>query len=291
MTGAAVFTTRRETCSGTLRLNPMALDAAPPLSVGEGLAETFPTCEAVKAVPELIGEKRGDASLPYFRELVRALPSADSRTLIVRLETTTDPLLLWAMHCELDRRGIPPCLRWPSCEASQQAEFLTWLADILWFCKRNTHHRPPFRGWQGLFKHLPASTQWHKTAHRQYLFVSSRYSLAHWCAKGLALAESDRQQLMMHPTNAMRAERRQLQPEKFAAIRERVVAAAMAKPDRAARHDPGAVADRRLALWRVFVLLGRNQTATANYWELLTGNTLTRQAVSKQLGMVRDVLD
>ena len=267
----------------------MALNTALKLD-GKGLNEPFPVSETVKSVPLLVSEKRMDVGLPNFRALVRALPAASCLTLVVRLQTTTDALLLWALHCELDRRGIPPCLRWPmNCE-SQQAEFLTWLADLLWFCKRHPRHMTTFRGWQGLFKNTPASTGWHQAAHRQYMFVASRYSLAHWCAKGLGLTATHRQDLMMLPTAAMQAERRQLQSDRFAAMRERLLTAAVAKPDRAAKHDPQTVADRRAELWRVFLLSGRSQTATARHWNLLTGNTLTRQAVAKQLGILSDAL-
>jgi hypothetical protein len=259
--------------------------------VGKGLYESLPVSEVVKSVPHLINEKRAEADLNCFRTVARALPATSCSTLVVRLQTTTDPLLLWAMHCELDKRSIPPCLRWPMNDASEQAEYLTWLADLLWFCKRHPGHKPTFRGWQGLFKNPPACTSWHQTAHRQFIFVGARYSLAHWCAKGIGLKEAQRQELMMLPTTEMQAERRQLRSDRFAATRARLLSAAISKPDKAAKHCPHAVADRRAVLWRVYLLSGRSQTATAKHWKLLTGNELTRQAIAKQLGIIRDSLD
>lgn len=250
-----------------------------------------PFSDDIRNIPQLVAEKGHGGDLARFAGAVRALPTADTQTLILRLATTSDPLLLWSLHLELDRRDIPPCLRWPANEDTPQAEFVTWLADLLWLTKRHPRHVPRFRGWQGLFKHAPASSAWHATAHRQYLFVAPRgYSVAHWCAKGLALTESQRQNLMALPTNAMRAERHPLQGDRLALTRERLLSHAIEHPDKSGRRRPEAIANRRAGLWRVFQLSGRNQTATAQHWHRLTGETLTRQAVAKQLAIVADAL-
>jgi hypothetical protein len=150
----------------------------------EGPAGPFPVSEAIKSVPELVADKRESPDVAHFRALIRGLQSAPCTVLIVRLQTTVDPLMLWALNCELARREVPPCLRWPAnSAASPQMEFITWLSDLSWFCKRNSSHIAPFRGWRGLFKHALGSPGWHATAHRQYLFVARRYSLAHWCPR------------------------------------------------------------------------------------------------------------
>lgn len=226
-----------------------------------------------------------------LQDAISALPASDTRTLIVRLQTTDRPLLLWAIHCELDGRDIPPGLRWPANEETPQADYITWLADLLWFTGRNREHEIKFNGWRGVFKHEPDSSAWHATAFRQFLYVEPRYSVAHMCAKGLALSDAQRQDLMTLPTKTMAASRRQLQPARFAEIRERILAHAISRPDRAGVVKPEAVAERRAQLWRLFILSGQNQTATAARWSTLTGeDTLTRQAVAKQLSTVADVL-
>jgi hypothetical protein len=248
-----------------------------------------PTNEAVHSVPRLVADKRDYGDPEAFRRAVKAMRETDTRTLVVRIATTGDPLLLWAIHIVLDGRGVAPALRWPANDASPQGEYLTWLADMFWFAKRNHGHKPSYRGWQGLFTHPTASLKWHATAYRQYLFVAARYSIAHWCSKGIGLTEPQRSQLLTLPTNAMQSDRRQLCPERFEALQDRIASYAMQHPDRSRRHSPHAVANRRALLWRVFVLSARNHTATAMNWQLLTGESLSRQAVSKQIAMVAEM--
>lgn len=244
----------------------------------------------IRSISQLIAERSHGGDLTRLAATVRALPTCDTQTLVLRLATTSDPLALWALHLELARRDIPPAQRWPANTETPQTEFVTFVADLHWLSTRYPGHAPAFRGWRGVFTHPPASPAWHATVHRQYLFVQSRYSVSHWCAQGLTLTEAQRQDLMMLPTAAMQADRRQLQPERFAALRERLLSHAVAHPDRSGRHAPEAIANRRARLWRAFVLAGRDYTATTRHWRNLTGEALTRQAISKQLNAVADVL-
>ncbi len=257
----------------------------------DGPAETEPWCEAVRSVSQLIGNKKCSTDLPHFADKVKALPDASTESLVSRLETTTDPLLLWSLHLELDRRDIPPCLRWPANLDTPQNEFITFSADLLWFTKRNLFHETRFRGWRGLFLNKPASYKWHVTAHRQFLFVARRCGLAHWCSKGLALSDAQRQPLMLLPTRDMVTDRRQLKPELFATTRERLLSWSMAHRDRSGKYAPEVIAERRAKLWRVFILSGRDYTLTTRNWSKLTGETLSRQAVTKQVDSVFDVLN
>lgn len=249
-----------------------------------------PLTDDVRSISQLIAERSYRGDLARLAATIRALPATGTQTLVLRLATTADALALWAMHLELARRDIPPAQRWPANQESAQAEFITWLADLHWIAMRYPGHEPRFRGWRGVFTHPPASPAWHATAHRQYLFVRPRYSVAHWCAKGLALTEPQRRDLLAMPTNAMQADRRPLRPEQFAAIRERLLNHAVAHPDRSGMRTPEAIANRRARLWRVFVLAGRDHTATAKHWRNLTGETLSRQAIAKQISAVADVL-
>jgi len=244
-----------------------------------------------KSITLLVAERRHQEGLQRFRDGVRALSTTSTQTLVLRLATTSDPLMLWAQHLELDRRGIPPCLRWPANESTIQHEFITWLADVLWFTKRNPAHVPRFRGWKGLFTSLPTSAAWHAAATRQFMFVSSRYSVAYWCATGMGLSDGQRRDLMTLPTKAMEAERRKFAAAPFAVIQERLLSHAMQHPDRSGARTPDAVAARRARLLRTFLLSGRSASATAKNWHLLTGEALTRQAVAKQVGAALDVLN
>jgi len=263
-----------------------SLNARPPLARASG---------PIKSITVLAAERRHEEGLQRFRDAVRALPTAETRTLVLRAATASDTLMLWALHLELDRRGIPPCLRWPANDSTLQHEFITWLADMLWFTKRNPTHTPRFRGWRGLFDNPPASAKWHAAGARQFAFISARYSVAHWCATGLGLSEPQRHDLMTLPTSSMQAERRQLAPRQWATATQRLLSHATAHPDRSGRHSPERVASRRAALLRTFVLSQRSPTATAEHWQLVTGSRLSRQAVSKQIetisGAVADSRD
>jgi hypothetical protein len=265
---------------------------------GEALAELGkispsspePFSEEVHSIARLTAEKGSGADLARFNRAVAGMLTQDTQTLILRIATTADPLVLWELHQELDRRGIPPAQRWPANqEDTPQAEFITLMADLLWTTKRNPGHTPAYRGWRGLFSHSSGSPDWCATAYRQYLFVSARYSVSHWCARGLALTEPQRLELMVLQTSPMQTDRRQLASDKFAEFRAKLLAHAMQHQDRSGKHTPEAIAERRARLWRTFVLSGRNQTTTVKNWHLLTGEALTRQAIAKQLVIVDQV--
>lgn len=209
-----------------------------------------------------------------------------SGDIVQQLSWTDDPLALWAMHAELTRRQLPPCQRWPANLGSRQAEYVTWLADIAWLVKRYPDHRPAFRGWRGAFDHPLGSDAWHATAFRQFLFISPRYGLAHWCSKGLALEDRHRADLMMLPTKSMVADRRCLSPAAESELRLAIENDAATRPDRSGRWTAAALADRRARLWRVFVLAGCSATEAVRSWALLTGETMSRQALSRQIEAV-----
>lgn len=244
----------------------------------------------VRSVPHLISRRLATPGAQDFARVVRGVALHDIRTLILRLATTDDPLVLWRLHLELDKRDIPPCLRWPGNQSTDQLEFVTWLADLLWLCNRDRSHVPAFRGWRDLFRHQPASAPWHALAHRQFLFVSRRYRLSHWCAKGLGLEDHQRGDLMMMPTAAMKADRRQLAPARWAVIWETLFSDALDRPDRSGVRTPERVATRRAMIWQVFVLSMRSQTEAARRWGLLTGESLSRQGLAKQVAIVEDLL-
>lgn len=248
-----------------------------------------PFSEDVHSITRLSAEKDTGADLARFNRAVAGMPDQDTHTLILRLETQTDPLIFWELHQELDRRDIPPAQRWPGNQGTPQTAFITLLADLLWITRRNPGHAPAYRGWRGLFSHPPGSPGWHATSHRQYHFVAARYSVSHWCAKGLALTEPQRLGLMVLQTSAMQADRRQLDSDKFSEFRAKLLGHALQHQDKAGKHTPEAIAERRARLWRVYVLSGRNQTTTTKNWHLVTGEAVTRQAIAKQLTIVDQV--
>lgn len=244
----------------------------------------------VDSISYLIENCRGTPAGERLRALVAAVPNTDTRTLIVRLQTTEDPLVQWAIHLALDRRNVAPAFRWPANEMNEQSEYVTWSADLLWHFRRHRSHQTRFRSWQQLCRTLPNTPAWHTRAHRHFTFVYPRYSMAHWCSKGLNLTASHRALLMTMPTNAMRADRRSLETARFAETHRLLVEAAMLRPDKSGQHPPHEVAGRRAAMWRTFILACRNYTVATDHWTRITGEQLTRQAFTKQVNATAEVL-
>jgi hypothetical protein len=244
-----------------------------------------------KTVTQLASELRQQpGSVVRLQRAVIRMRSTGSQGLILWLGTATEPLVLWALHLELDRRQIPPCLRWPANDATLQNELMTWLADMYWFTKRNPAHEPRYRGWRGLFSSPPASAKWHAAAVRQFFHIRSSYSVSHWCSNGMNLTAAQRQELMTLPTTAMGAARRSLRADEFAGTNAALLSHAIAHPDRSGTRSAESVAHRRASLLRVHILSGKSPTATAMNWKLLSGETISRQAVAKQIDTIDAVL-
>lgn len=255
-------------------------------------ARPEPFADLFKSVTLLASEKGQQTGLERFREAVLGLHSASTQTLILRLATASDALLTWAIHLELDRRAVPPCLRWPANTSSTQAEFITWLADIHWFAKRHPLHKAQSKGWRDLLAQAPATAKWHGHACRQYGHAEMRRgqrSLSHWCAHGLALTDAQRRDLMTLPTKQMHASRSAIVGEPFARLEQALLDHAVAHPDRSGEHEPDAIATRRALMFRVYVLAGGSATTAARYWALLTGEQVSRQAIAKQIDAVEAI--
>lgn len=272
----------------------MAVEGVPALdaSISPALLPRESHAELFKSVTLLATERRHQEGLDRFREAVRELPNVGIQTLILRLSTGQDALMMWAIHLELDHRGVPPCLRWPGNAHTTQAEFITWLADLHWFAKRHPQHDAQHKGWRNLLAQAPATAKWHAHACRQYAYAERRRgsrSLSHWCAQGLALTDVQRQELMTLPTRSIEASRRAIQGEQWAKLKENLVSHAITHPDRSAKCNPDQVASRRAAMFRVHVLAGGAISTTSRYWTLLTGQRLSRQAIAKQLAAVEAI--
>lgn len=243
----------------------------------------------VRSIPALVEAKRSAVDALRFRTQVRDLANWATVDLLPRLETTQDPLMLWAVHLELERRDIPPCLRIPSHSLGPQGDYITLAADLLWFQKRHPEHQAVFRGWRDVLRASLCSLQWHQHVYRQFLYNYPR-GLSYMAAKGLGLIEAQRQQLLSVPTSRMARERAGVQGEAFERLIDQLHQHALAHPDRAGKHTPQAVALRRARLLRCHVMSGRRPTLTADYWQRLTGERMSRQAVGAHIEATRLVL-
>ena len=246
--------------------------------------------EPVHSIPYLTAKKGTGDDLARFNRAVAAMPNQDTQTLILRIDTTTDPLILWELHKELDRRGLPPCLRWPANKSTDQMRLVTVLADLLWFTKRNPDHTPLFKDWIKFLKLEPGSEAWLDKSYWLLMNMSS-CNLARHGTKALALNDTQRRELMMFPSSKMVIERRELQPTRFAEIGEKLLSHAYAYPNKdSERNNPATAAARRVRLWRVSVLTGHATTATAKYWELLTGEVIARRMIPRRIEAIKITL-
>ncbi len=260
-----------------------------PLPLADGELEDLGAPE-VHSVARLVELKRKAGALDDWKRRVSTFPSTDTQQLILRVCTTSDPLTLWAIHAALDKRDIPPCLRWPANRSDAQMEFVTWAADLLWLTKRNPQHCTKFRSWRRLFTLPPGSAAWLEVAYRVFKAMYVRQNLSSYTTRGLALDDAQRQPLMTLPTSRMFAARQELQPAAFEQTRAHLLTTAMENPDKAGVHTPAEVAERRARIWRVHILCGRQPAATARGWVSLTGETVSRQAIARLIDMTEAVL-
>lgn len=233
------------------------------------------TLECIRSIPALeraMGDARKTASIS----------ESDTLTLITRIASTSDAIVLWAIHQELDRREIAPIFRYPKNTSTPQLTYLSWLADILWFTQRNTQHTPGYKAWIALFR--PVSDDWHESAIRVYGFAYQRGYGATYFTKGLALLDADRRELMTIKSTRQIARMRVLRhsSEMHAALTQYAIINANRSGDR----QPAAISRRRLLIWRTYVLADRSETVAARLYSQIYGDGITRQSLGKQIAAV-----
>lgn len=271
------------------RLDPDKWGISRPMTTKPRKAAPAPRFAGLDSFARLAAKKGTSSELEYFKKKVRALPEWDTQSLVVRIATTSDALMLWAIHCQLEKRNLAPSQRWPGNTNSGQMLFVSWCADLAWFIKRNPDHAPCFKSWLRLFTLKTCSPQWLEVAYRLFDGMSGR-SLAHVTSKALALTDAHRQELATLPTQAMIAARRELEPAKLEGIRNRLLSHALLHRDRSGTHTPIDIANRRATLYRVHVLSGKHAPTTAKNWQALTGKSIARQTVADHLNTIADVL-
>lgn len=245
------------------------------------VAPSAPFSLSVLSVPSLLAAPMSPTIRAARRTAIASIAGQPARVLVLRIDTTGDPLALWALHLRLDRLNVPPCQRWPANRETDQAEFITALADLLWLHRRlPASHRAAHRGWRDLLAQAPAGSNWHAHALRQYLFAYRRGAVGHYIAQGLGLTDAQRAETMSMPTARMRSARDCLWHGATADAERALLDHALEHPDRAGEHKPHDIATRRLLLWRCWVLAGESPGRAAAHWAALTGEALTRQRVA-----------
>jgi hypothetical protein len=131
----------------------LALSTPPDADEGdEGERGELLPRERIDSIPFLKASKNAHtADRGLLQDAVKVLSTYSTSTLIMRIETTTDPLLLWEIHLELESRGIPPIFRFPRNDDTGQMRFVTWLADLYWHTRRTKAPGKVYRSWKRLF--------------------------------------------------------------------------------------------------------------------------------------------
>jgi hypothetical protein len=249
-----------------------------------------PLTEPIQDRPILVGihalkESRAAnrASWERFQAVIEGIPTADALALIRRIQTTTDALVLWDIHMELERRGIPPVFRYPANDDTLQMEFITWLADLHWFTRQKPNHKPYFDKWQRLFG--PITDGWHETARSIFEDAYWRGRVTTYTSRGLNLAVCDKRPLMVMKDGGQSRRLRDL--KRADERREAITRHAMANAGRLTKdRTPDQVAARRYNIWKTYVLADRSETIAARIYQELYGENIPRQNLGKQIDAV-----
>lgn len=236
-------------------------------------------------VPALVARKRG-ADLERFNARVAALVDRSSLDLRASVETCADPALLWAIHGELMRRGVPPILRGPRpWHLGAQGRFIEFAADLAWLALTDPGHRARYKLARAVLKSPKGSGGWWELVLRQFGHAGNVRGLV------LALGLSDGQRLHLRTLQTASRARlfERLHGGGFGQLVDCIETALRERPDKSGRADPRTTATRRAQLWRVHRLTGEGPAGTAHTWSRLSGEVLARWQVSRQLAAVRDV--
>lgn len=236
-------------------------------------------------VPGLLARKRGQ-ELERFNLRVAALAGRDTMDLRASVGTCADPAMLWALHMEMMRRGIPPILRGPRpWHLGTQGRLVEFSADLEWLAVTDPGHRARHGLARGILKTKRGSDDWWRLVLRQFGRSGEVRGLV------LALGVTEPQRLYLRTVQTAPRARlfERLHGDGFGQLVGAIEDAVRAAPDRSGRTDPRVTATRRAQLWRVHRLLGEGPAGTASVWTALSGEEMSRQQAAKQLAAVEGV--
>jgi len=237
------------------------------------------------SVPALLARKSGP-ELARFDVRVAALAGRDTMDLRASVETCADPAMLWALHAELAGRGIPPVLRGPRpWHLGAQGRLVEFAADLVWLAVTDPGHRARHGLAQGILRTRWDSDDWWRLVLRQF----GRSGDVRALVLALGLSDNQRQQLRTMQVSSRARLFERLHGDGFGQLVNCIETALRERPDKSGRTDPRATAIRRAQLWRVHRLLGTGPAETARVWAALSGESLSRQQVARQLAAVEEV--
>jgi hypothetical protein len=237
---------------------------APTITIRSGL-------DLIASVPE--------SDRARFAAKVAAMSEVRAVNLLPRIQTTTDPATMWALHMEFHRRGTPPSLRGPRHELGPQGDHLDLCADLMWLRQRWSYHRPRYKLARQLFSEEPDSPAWHSLA------LAFSASAKDTRGRVIALALDSWQRLDLRSLADASTRRRfdSLHGERFGQLLDALTAGATERPDKSGAVTPTDTARRRALLWRIHELTGRNHQTTADQFTALTGQPIKRQMVARHI--------
>ncbi len=237
------------------------------------------------SVPELLARKSGP-ELERFNARVVALGGRATLDLRASIEVCSDPAMLWSLHEELMRRGVPPVLRGPRpWHLGAQGRLIELAADLAWIAVTEPGHAARHGLARAILRTPWGSSGWWALVLRQF----GRSGNVRGLVLALGLTEPQRLHLRTLRTAAGARLFERLHGEGFGLLVGELETALLRCPDKSGRTDPRTTATRRAQLWRVHRLLGAGAADTARTWAALSGEVLTRQQVAKQLAVTETV--
>ena len=244
-------------------------------------------CSTFKTAPALIAEKVG-ADLERFCQKSEALVHRTTPDLLSALETQSDPAMLWPIHRELHRRGIPPILRGPRHQLGIQGDFIDFASDVLWLqLKWSGDIQPKYKLAKSIFKCLSETAAWWGLLHAQFARNGTRN------ARGLTIAfrlhDYHRHDLRLIQTLPVRLKFFDLHGHRFGELFDALMTSITERPDKSRKTSPRVAASRRARILRIHLLTGQSYATTAALWLLISGEARSRQAIRHQVEMAAPI--
>ena len=237
------------------------------------------------SVPVLLARKSGP-ELERFNARVDGLGGRATLDLRASIEVCSDPAMLWSLHEELMRRGVPPVLRGPRpWHLGAQGRLIELAADLAWLSVTEPGHAARHGLARAILRTPWGSSGWWALVLRQF----GRSGHVRGLVLALGLTEPQRLHLRTLRTAAGARLFERLHGEGFGLLVGELETALLRCPDKSGRTDPRTTATRRAQLWRVHRLLGAGAAETARTWATLSGEVLTRQGAARQLDAAREV--
>jgi hypothetical protein len=198
----------------------------------------------------------------------------------------------WIIADEMVRRGIPPVF-WFSDHndqtylRDQELDLVTY--DLHWLRWWHPAHHQDVRYTRYKQMLLGADAVFFDQA--QFLFWRGNRTSSEM-VRLLSLTEQQQFDFIRIRSRQVAGHRRRVEEQRqkvFSALRSQARGCAL-RPTGTGL-DPNPIAVRRLRLWTAAQFTDASPTATAKRYEQMTGECISRQCASKQLGKIKDVLD